>query len=59
MKDLQTANGENVSVCKCRDPYFQDTALLDLRHYIVGSYASNFDLLTNQNAFYKKVALEL
>ena len=52
-------NCENRSVCKCRDIYFRDSVLLNLRQGIVGLYASSFERLANQNACYKKVALEL
>ena len=49
---------ENRSVCKRRDIYFCDLALLNFREFIVGLYASNFESLANQNACCKYIALQ-
>jgi len=43
-------NCENRFVCKRRDIYFRDSALLNLQQDIVGLYASNYERLANQNA---------
>ena len=51
-------NFENRSVCKRRDIYFHNSALLNLRQYIVGLYASTLDRQANQNACFKQIALD-